>query len=157
MTVESATPAATLKEEYQLTQQLIELLKQEQAHLIKADIEGLMAVTGEKAKAASHMSELTNRRYRNLANAGFAPKEGGMREWLESAASHGDAADCWQELLKLARSAKSLNNTNGLLITKHMARNQKALNVLQGGRSNNFYGPNGQSTATIRSRGLVVG
>jgi flagella synthesis protein FlgN len=80
-----------------------------------------------------------------------------MREWLESAASHGDAANSWQELLQLARSAKSLNNTNGLLITKHMARNQKALNILQGGRNNNFYGPNGQSTATIRSRGLVVG
>jgi len=157
MTADPVTPAATLQEEYRLTQQLIELLKQEQAHLIKADIEGLMAVTEEKSRAASQMSELTNRRYRKLADAGFAPMEGGMRAWLENAAPIGDAANCWQELLKLARSAKSLNNTNGLLISKHMARNQKALNILQGNRCNNFYGPNGQSTATIRSRGLVVG
>jgi len=157
MSTDSVTPAATLKEEYQLTQQLIDLLKQEQAHLIKADIEGLIAITEEKSRAASQMSELTNRRYRTLATVGFDPKEGGMRAWLEKAAPAGEAANCWQQLLKLAQSAKSLNNTNGLLISKHMSRNQKALNVLQGNQGNNFYGPNGQSTSTIRRRGLVIG
>jgi flagella synthesis protein FlgN len=156
MNAEVETPAATLSEETRLTKQLIELLKQEQAHLIKADIEGLMAITEEKARAANEMNELARRRYRNLAAIGYAPAEGGMRTWLDDAAP--DAiANAWDSLLTLAQSAKSLNSTNGLLIGKHMSRNQQALNILRGNQGNSFYGPNGQATSSVRSRGLVIG
>lgn len=155
MIAEADTPDATLQEETRLTHHLIELLKQEQAHLIKADIEGLMAVTEEKSRAAFQMTELANRRYRNLATAGYDPMEGGMRAWVE-ASSATRAGAAWQELLSLAKSAKSLNSTNGLLISKHMSHNQKALAVLRGNQGG-FYGPNGQSTSTIRSRGFVLG
>jgi flagella synthesis protein FlgN len=156
MNAEIETPAATLSEETRLTEQLIDLLKQEQAHLIKADIEGLMAITDEKSRAANEMSELTNRRYRCLAAAGYDPQEGGMRAWLDNAAP-ADIADAWNHLLTLAQSAKSLNSTNGLLINKHMSRNQQALNILRGNQKNNFYGPNGQQTSPTRSRGLALG
>jgi flagella synthesis protein FlgN len=152
-----ASPDANLKEECKLTQQLIEILRQEQAQLIKADVEGLIAVTAEKSRAVAHMSELTNRRYRALAQAGFDPQEGGMRAWLDAAAPAPAVSQCWQELLQLAKSVKSLNNTNGLLISKQMTRNQKALNVLQGAQGGPLYGPNGQSTNKMRPRGLVVG
>jgi len=156
MNVEVETPAATLSEETRLTKQLIELLKQEQAHLIKADIEGLMTINEEKSRAANEMNELASRRYRNLAAIGYDPKEGGMRAWLDKAAQ-GATADAWKNLLTLAQSAKSLNSTNGLLISKHMSRNQQALNILRGNQSNSFYGPNGQATTSVRSRGLVIG
>jgi flagella synthesis protein FlgN len=157
MNNQNVAPDSSLQEEYQLTQRLVELLKQEQAQLIKADIEGLIAVTEEKTRAVARMSELTNRRYRALAAAGFAPKEDGMRAWLNTSAPASDASHCWQDLLKLAQSAKTLNNTNGLLINQHMVRNQSALNVLQGTQGGGFYGPNGQSTTKIQARGLVVG
>jgi flagella synthesis protein FlgN len=157
MNAEIVAPAATLAEEYRLTQQMIELLKQEQAHLIKADIEGLIAITDEKSKTAAKMAELANQRHQALAKAGFAPQDGGMQTWLDTDSARPEAIENWQELLKLTKSAKSMNNTNGLLINKHMTHNQKALNVLRGNIGGNFYGPNGQSTATFRPRGLVVG
>ncbi|HSY26910.1 MAG TPA: flagellar protein FlgN [Burkholderiaceae bacterium] len=156
MDTETLTPAVTLKEEFRLTQVLIELLKQEQAHLIKADIEGLIAITEEKSRAATQMSELTNRRYQALEKAGFPAKEIGMRNWLDASAA-AELTTYWKDLLKLAKSAKSLNNTNGLLINKHMTRNQKALNVLQGNLGSNVYGANGKATTTFRPRGLAVG
>jgi flagella synthesis protein FlgN len=152
-----ASPAITLKEEYQLTQVMIELLKQEQAHLIKADIEGLIAITEEKSLTATKMAVLADRRYQALAAAGFAAKESGMQKWLDSGAPSQEAIANWQDLLKAVKSAKSMNNTNGLLINKHMVHNQKALDVLHGNIGGNFYGPNGKSTTTFRPRGLVVG
>ncbi|MFI4939105.1 MAG: flagella synthesis protein FlgN [Burkholderiales bacterium] len=157
MNDKDVTPDSSLKDEYKLTQQLVELLKQEQAQLIKADIEGLIAVTEEKARAVAHMSELTKLRYRALAAAGFNPKEDGMQAWLKSLAPASDSATCYRDLLALAKAAKSLNNTNGLLISKHMTRNQNALNILQGVQGANLYGPNGQTTTKIRARGLVFG
>jgi flagella synthesis protein FlgN len=157
MNAKDVRPDSTLEDEHKLTQRLVELLKQEQAQLIKADVNGLIAVTEEKNRAVVHMSELTNFRYRALAAVGFPPKEDGMQAWLNTPASTPDAKQCWKDLLALAKSAKLLNNTNGLLISKHMTRNQNALNVLQGTRGANFYGPNGQSITKIRARGLVVG
>jgi flagella synthesis protein FlgN len=150
-------PDSHLKEERQIAQQLVELLKQEQAQLVKADINGLTAVTEDKARAVNNMATLTELRYKALAAAGFAPKEDGMQAWIDAAAPRSEAEQCWKELLQFAQSAKSLNSTNGLLIGKHMTYNQKALNILQGSRATNFYGPNGQATTTIGPRGLVVG
>lgn len=156
MKAENVAPDNGLKNEYTLTERLIEILKQEQAQLVYANIDGLMAVTKEKTLAVAQISELTNRRYRALTAAGFAPKEDGMRAWLNVSTAP-DASKYWHDLLKLAHSAKALNNTNGLLISKHMSRNRAALNALQGTQGGSLYGPNGQSTTKIRARGLVVG
>jgi flagella synthesis protein FlgN len=150
-------PDSRLKEERQLAQQLVELLTQEQAQLVKADLNGLTAVTEEKARAVNNLATLTDLRYQALAAAGFAPEEAGMQTWIKTSAAQSEAEQCWKELLQLAQSAKSLNSTNGLLIGKHMSYNQKALNVLQGSRATNFYGPNGHATTKIRPRGLVIG
>jgi flagella synthesis protein FlgN len=165
MNAEKVTPEMTLEvkpdfslnAEYKLTEQLIEILKQEQAQLISADIEGLIAVTEEKSRAVMMMTDLTNRRYSALARAGYDAKEGGMRDWLAATSASPEINRAWQDLLTLAQSVKSLNSTNGLLISKHMARSQKALNVLQGNEAAVLYGPNGKSTNKITTRGLVVG
>jgi len=151
------TPAHSLKEEIALTAELISILKQEQAQLIAADINGLIAVTEEKSRVVVRISELTAQRYRALAIAGFDAKEGGMKAWLNGIEENGAAESSWRELLKLAQAVKTINSTNGLLISKHMTHNQQALNVLRGNPGSNFYGPNGQATSTLRPRGLVVG
>jgi len=157
MIADNLAPDSNLQEECRLTEQLIELLKQEQAQLVKADIEGLIAVTEEKSRIVAEISVTTNRRYRALANAGFDAREGGMRAWLNASVGTTEVNRRWQKLLQLAQTVKNLNNTNGLLISKHMTRNQKALNVLQGNLGGNLYGPNGQSTSHVRPRGVIVG
>lgn len=152
-------PADSLNEEHKAAHSLLELLKQEQQHLINADIDGLTKLTEEKAKVITQMSELAKSRHRALAMAGFPAEEAGMQEWLNSGAAMATASESWTELLALAQSAKELNRVNGLLIGKHMARNQQALNVLQiNVQGANFYGQNGRSmVSATATRGLVVG
>jgi flagella synthesis protein FlgN len=151
------TPAGSLHEELKVTRQLLQILRREQEQLVEANIDGLIALIEEKAKIVARMSELANWRHQTLANAGFTATEEGMQEWLKSPAGTATANKSWSELLTLIASGKELNRTNGILIGKHMARNQTALNILQGGTPGGaFYGPDGQATTRTGTRSLVV-
>jgi flagellar biosynthesis protein FlgN len=151
-------PAESLGEELNAGNTLLQLLKQEQEHLINADLEALTTLTEEKAKVVARMTELAQQRHRALGANGFEAGETGMQAWLNSRAAAPAVEKTWQDLLTLAKQAKELNRTNGLLIGQHMARNQNALNVLQGDpHGGTMYGPNGQSTSQSSSRRLVVG
>jgi flagellar biosynthesis protein FlgN len=151
-------PAATLNDEIAVASNLVDVLKREQTVLIAADTEALPALTEEKAKLVAQIAVLANKRYQALAAAGFQDEEAGMKAWIDSPASSAAAGQSWNTLLEAARAAKELNRVNGMLIAKHMARNQATLTVLQGGRQSvSLYGPNGQPSATPGSRGLVIG
>ncbi|RJG05931.1 flagellar protein FlgN [Noviherbaspirillum cavernae] len=148
----------SLAEEYKAAQSLLDLLRQEQAFLIAADVDGLARLTEEKAGIAARMSALSSQRHRALAEAGVEATEPGMHAWANGTDAPADVRETWNGLLMLAQSAKELNRVNGMLINQHMARNQNALNVLhaaaQGG---NFYGPDGQSTTKLGGRRLAAG
>ncbi|WP_019141197.1 flagella synthesis protein FlgN [Noviherbaspirillum massiliense] len=158
MSSRTPSPASHLSEEQQAARALLQLLQQEEACLVESDADGLAKLTGEKAQAVARMAELAARRYDLLEAAGFEGKEAGMEAWLEIAASGEAARNAWADLLAVARSAKELNRTNGLMIGQQLARNQSALNILQGGgQGASLYGPNGQTTTRTSSRGLAVG
>lgn len=150
--------ADSLGEELKAGNILLQLLQQEQEHLINADLEALTKLTEEKAKVVAHMTELAQQRHCALGANGFEAEESGMKAWLNSRTASPAAEKSWNDLLEVARQAKELNRTNGLLIGQHMARNQNALNVLAGAPDGGaMYGPNGQSTSQSSSRRLVVG
>ncbi len=157
-------PDDSLQEEQQAARSLLDLLNQEQAILIGADIDSLPLITEQKAPIVSQMLELANRRHRALANAGHTPNETGMQAWIDTRIdgkpAYPTALSTWTQLLAMARQAQEINRINGLLINTHMARNQSALNTLRvqtGNGGGNFYGPDGQATSRGRGRGLVVG
>jgi flagella synthesis protein FlgN len=150
------TPASTLAEECEAAQGLIDLLTQEQARLVEADAEGLARLTEPKAAIAERLSRLARRRHDALAAAGWAAGEAGMQAWINSDAGAAHAA-AWHGLLEQAKAAKELNRVNGLLIGQHLGRTQTALNVLGNARGGSIYGPDGQSSANLGSRSLVVG
>ena len=156
------SPADSLPQEQQAARVLIDLLQQEQAALISADIDSLTMITERKMPVLAQMSEMATKRHRALAALGQMASEIGMQAWVETRhlgqPAHPQAASSWSALLAMARQAKEINRINGLLISSHIARNQSALNVLRvqtGG--GNFYGPDGQATARGVGRGLVVG
>jgi len=158
MHASGTSPARGLDEEQQAADSLLQLLKQEQDVLVNADVDGLVKLTGEKAKLAAQMSQLAKRRHGALTAAGFDATEAGMQAWLGSPWASADDNKAWKELLATMQSAKELNRVNGLLISQHMARNQSALGALQGSaQGGTFYGPDGQATTKIGSRRLVVG
>lgn len=152
------SPADSLGEELTAANSLLQLLAQEQSRLVDVDVEGLSRLTGEKANIVARMTDLAKRRHRALAAAGFAADESGMLDWLNSPAAIGGVNQSWTQLLDIAQRAKELNRTNGLMIGQQIARNQGALNILQGDRQGGpIYGPNGQSASQSGSRRLVVG
>lgn len=150
-------PAHKLHEENRTARLLLDLLKQEQSQLVAADIDALTALTAEKTRLVARMSELAEERHAALASAGYAATEQGMQAWLDSLQPP-TARQSWKELLELAQAAKEINRSNGMLIGKHLARNQSALTVLKGGpQGQALYGPNGQSSVTPAGRGLAIG
>jgi flagella synthesis protein FlgN len=158
MNTRVTSPAQNLSKEIEAARSLLNLLKQEESLLVKADIDGLSQLTEQKAKIAVEMSMLAKSRHAILKTAGFEPTESGMQAWLTSTTPTSSDHEAWNELLSLAQSGKEMNRVNGLLIAQQLAHNQNALNVLQGTpQGGGVYGPNGQSTTKIGGRRLVVG
>ena len=154
----ASDPAASLPSEQRVTSALLQLLKQEQATLIEATIDGLTELTRVKATHIHELGVLAKQRYAALASAGFEANEGGMRKWADTQPGHSNAHMLWDGLLELATEAKELNRINGMLVARHLLRNQTELNILQGKPQNgNFYGPDGQSTGKGMGRGLGIG
>jgi flagellar biosynthesis protein FlgN len=150
-------PAHGLIDEQQTAHQLLLLLQREQTQLVAADIEGLVELSAEKNALVAKMATLCKGRYTALAAAAHRPDENGMQAWLAQGQHHA-VRQLWNDLLKSAESAKELNRTNGLLIAKHMTRNQAALNILHSGTSaGNFYGPDGQSRLQSSGHRLIAG
>ncbi|MEB0135254.1 flagellar protein FlgN [Actimicrobium sp. CCC2.4] len=151
----ASDPSTSLAEEQQVTSALLLLLQQEQGKLIEASIVGLPELIQAKAEAVTRLTILTRARHALLAVAGFTASESGMRDWV---AAQQPADTRWTTLLALGAEAREMNRINGMLIGRHMMRNQTELNILQGKtQRNNLYGADGQSTGMGRGRGLAVG
>lgn len=154
----ASDPSASLHSEQQTMQALHRLLLQEQAALIEASIDGLTQLTQAKAALVSELGRLAKQRHAALAAAGFGASESGMREWVDATTHAGQYKQSWTTLLSMTTEARELNRVNGMLIGRHLLRNQTELNILQGKPQNsNFYGRNGQSTGKGIGRGLAIG
>lgn len=152
-------PGAQLAREYEVTHALLTLLRQEQASLVEADITGVTDLLNEKSLLVAQATDLAVARHHALAAAGFESSETGMQAWIAAQEPQSEAVQSWKKLMDLAREAKEINRTNGLLINQQLVCNEAALNVLRGGEANSssVYGPNGQTSSRPVSRSRVVG
>lgn len=148
-------PAASLIQEQEFAQKLLDCLQQEQTHLIQADLAALAECAERKTKLVREMTMLAQTRMQSLGRAGHPATEAGMLAWL---AEQKDAVrDDWHALLGLAAAGKELNRTNGLLIHQHMNRNQAGLQALRGGGQPAVYGRDGQQNIRPSGRSFVAG
>lgn len=131
--------------EIALTDHLLELLKREQGSLVKVDVDALEGLLSEKARILQDLNTSTQARFKAVSALGFNADEQGLATWL--AKQDAPLQQSWNHFQSLLTQAKELNRVNGILITKHFARNQQALDTL--GRppaASQFYGPNGQAS-----------
>ena len=155
----TASPAAALSKEQELITAVLDVLRQEQQHLVSADTEALERITPRKAQLVQEMSVLARQRHLALGAAGFAAEESGMQAWLDASGNEAATAS-WRDLLAKTREAKELNRVNGLLINKRLAHNASLLNAMRnpsGAADAGVYGPGGQTTPTIGPRRHIVG
>ena len=155
--MQSVTPFSSLRDEHELMTTLLALMKQEQLHLVAADIDAISDITVRKTALIGKLSQLAQQRHQALAAAGFAAGEDGMDGWL-AAADETEAAPAWQALLDTTRAAKEQNRLNSLLVNKHLLHTQGALGAMRpAAQSGNFYGPSGQTTSNTTHRRVVIG
>ena len=134
----------TLRQELAALDQFIALLRQEQAALVSADVDALLALSDSKLKLSDQLNALARERVAMLARAGYAADAAGVAGWL--AQQPPAVADAWQRLLQGAQQAQRLNQSNGKLIQTHLQHNQQALSALLGAANRaDVYGPDGQS------------
>ncbi|MGI4849868.1 MAG: flagella synthesis protein FlgN [Janthinobacterium lividum] len=152
-----ASPGAGLAQETALAEQLVLTLQRESERLVDLDAEGVMALLMEKARLVGSMTEQALARHRALSAAGYPESEEGMQQWTKRLTADSPSVKAWNGLLVLARTAKELNQTNGVLITRQMSRNQFALQSLNHTVPNtSVYGPKGQPAAVSVSRARAV-
>lgn len=135
------------------------ILKLEQAALIEGDTDQLGKITEEKSLIIKQLTELEKIRKTSLVEAGFDTDLNGMEAYLSKLDASDNISGVWFELMEISKQAKEFNRTNGLLINRHLNRNQAALNILhRKDPSANLYGPNGQSTnKSVTGRGFLAG
>ena len=132
-----------LQQEQAALDQFIELLQQEQAALVAADMDKLQSLSELKQQLSDHLNTLAQQRVAQQERAGYSNDAAGTRAWL--AAQGSSVVDAWNKLLAAAQTARDLNQTNGQLIQTHMQHNQQALAVLLGAANRlDVYGADGQ-------------
>lgn len=149
-----------LNKEVVAAHELIDILQEEQNHLLSASIDELEPLVAQKAALVAQLTQHTRGRHECLKKAGFEANLAGMNAWIENCKDQPDTIRIeknWGELVSLTQSAKELNRLNGMLISSHMVRNQQALTILHGNSQPNagMYGPDGQpsrlSATSVRS------
>ena len=140
---------------------LVDVLKEEQSALTQAPTLALMEeineVTFRKNQLIASISQLSFLRKKELSRQGFKEADTTMPTWLQDQAQ----VDCWTNLVKHTKKANELNRVNGLLINKHLIRNQSILRVLYQRHNTSpapmLYGADGQSSTRQHvMRGFVA-
>jgi flagella synthesis protein FlgN len=151
--------------EYAEAVALLKILDAEQAALISADLDTLMELGGAKEVAVTRLAALTSARHADMTSLGLPFSDAGVLTWLANTnvqgrneGSQASSDALWRDVLITTAAAKERNRVNGLLIGRHTKNTQMALQALNAGRkSNDVYGPDGQTKSRIPSRTLVVG
>lgn len=135
-----------------------ELLLTEQSVLAAGDADALVELSRRKSEQVTRLTQLTDARNRYLNSATGLTDQSGIDAWQAKFDPQRRIGTdrLWQSLLDLARSAKQLNEQNGLLINLKLQHNQQALAVLRGvaAQTTQLYGPDGQSYSAAHGRPL---
>lgn len=151
----------SLREERESFGRFLSVLQAESAALLRGDVDELLRLAQEKSARVEALHALADARRSFLAAEGFATDRVGMSEWLivNGGADHGALSALWNGLLEDAETARSLNNTNGVLIESRLRFNQAALSALRGAMQQaTLYGPDGApdfQAANTRELGLA--
>lgn len=145
-----------LQQEQSVLDGFIELLRNEQQALIKADVEALSALSDAKIKQSEQLNALAQQRAKMLAEAGYGADAAGVNGWLATQPKAVSAA--WGNLMDSAKTARHLNETNGKLIHTHLQHNQMALTTLLGAAGvASVYGADGQARTTSGTTQRSIG
>lgn len=150
--------AASLRLERDAVDAFVEILQREQNALIQGGSEDLDFLASNKAQMVKQLADFGERRNRYLASRGLARDSKGMDAWLAEGPAERSVASTavWSDLLRLARIAQQLNQTNGAIIVTRLQNYQRAFAALYGAVGTTaLYGPKGQTFGIGGGRALT--
>jgi len=145
--------ADILSREIELVSRFIALLGKEQESLKQGNADALQTITAEKAPLIALMNAIEDERMTAIGETGLPSNGASMQRWLGQNTTDTAATTSWQQLLDLAREAKSLHDLNIQLVDMHLRNTTEALAILtQPVESSTLYGSSGQSMTSSGSR-----
>jgi len=157
MPMDRAAFVASLRAERTAFGEFCQLLEAEHASLQRSDVEELLKITQLKSDKVDRLAELATVRTRYLDSVGLSTGREGMSDWMArlAGAEAAEVSNVWRELVDFAATARTLNDSNGTLITTRMSYNQAALAAMQSAaRAHSLYGPDGQASVVTGNRNL---
>ncbi len=138
--------SSLLSDELTLIEQLETVLQQERDCLLTDDLESLQTNTQTKSELVLKLTIANQQRLAKLTENGQPKDAQSMKNWLAQSTDQA-SEKLWERLLTITQNTKELNNANGLLLNKLVARTQNALNFLESHSNNTttLYGPDGQN------------
>lgn len=145
--------SAITEREVALIARFIELLKDEQETLRRADPEPLATIGAAKLTLVEQLNLLESERRTALGIGGEDKTRVAMDNWLAANPAQKLAALNWQKLLELANEARQLHELNAGLVALHLQQTGEALNILANRRpADGLYGSDGQAAPPSGSR-----
>lgn len=154
MTIDTAALRSNIERESAALRGFIELLRTEQAALVRGENERVAEFAEPKAGRLLELTRLGDERARLLAASGIKADRASMETLLRS---HAAARDAWHALLKLTETAHQVNTTNGMLIAARLNHTQRALNaIFSAARMPGAYGADGATVSLRTAQQLAV-
>jgi len=139
------TLEAVLQLQLKNTRLFLDLLEDEQALLTSGRIDDLASLVADKDRVVQQLAQLDTQLNANLTALDFPEGVQGIKAWI--AANHPESENfCdWEELLKLTRLARQLNQTNANIISTWLQYTRQTLNTLYSAAGHTtLYDPKGQ-------------
>jgi flagella synthesis protein FlgN len=149
-----------IQNEKEQVSRLLALLKQEEAALVKRDVDGMEKAVAEKQLVIAELEKLAVERSNVLVVNGFSDDKQGFEGYLSSLdeASSSTVQQQWEELQELLRTCQHQNQANGQILESSRRNTEKALSLLIGraGESDTrLYNEKGTTNRSIGSKSHV--
>jgi len=145
-----------LRQERSTFERFLDILQDEQAALVKGEIDRLTDIAQTKSGLVVELTRLAESRNHFLSSQGLPANKEGMTTWLNRQAAATETQDIetiWNDLLRIGASARLANETNGKMIELKLQHNQQALAVLtSAANQTTLYGPDGQHLSGAAGR-----
>ncbi len=121
-----------LKQETELTRQLLELLDREFAAITGRDFPDFEQIIGEKSMCVEQLDLIEQERIALTESAGYKPGPDGMLYFLQWCDPQKNISPRWDKLLSLASQCRDRNRRNHQLVEMCSQNTRDVLRILRG-------------------------
>ena len=157
MNIASFNPVANLEKATEIVTEVIELLEQEQAALLKKDTAECSVLMQQKMERMQQLEVCIVPLQQAIVASGRRLDKEGLSMCLKNCSHSDEALQVWQQLSKQLYKARYINRSNQMLAHKIAHHNQIILNLLTQDQANPpLYNASGKTQQSVASMPTVA-